>query len=253
MVRGLSVFQDHFNDFNDQFVLIGGTACELNMRKNGLDFRATKDLDMVLYVEALTDKFSPRFWEFIKKGEYDNRLKSSGKKIYYRFTDPKNKMFPEILELFSRDKQIDENIEIKLGPMPLSDEIASLSAIMMDEEYYSFISDSQSRIEIEGIPVLVPEYLIPLKARAYLDLSEKKANGESIDSADIKKHRNDILRLYNLLSNDTRISLAPRLKKDFMRFIIHLSSANTELKSFGIISDNKNEVINNLRAYFLQE
>lgn len=34
------------------------------MMKN---FRATKDLDMVLIVEAQTKEFAQRFWEFIKK------------------------------------------------------------------------------------------------------------------------------------------------------------------------------------------
>jgi hypothetical protein len=32
--------------------LIGGTACIVIMQEAGLDFRATKDLDIVLYVEA---------------------------------------------------------------------------------------------------------------------------------------------------------------------------------------------------------
>ena len=43
MVKGLSIFVDHFRQFNDQFVLIGGTACDLAMTEAGLEFRATKE------------------------------------------------------------------------------------------------------------------------------------------------------------------------------------------------------------------
>lgn len=53
MVIGLNRFRQHFAPYANQYVLIGGTACTVIMQESGLDFRATKDLDMVLYVEAL--------------------------------------------------------------------------------------------------------------------------------------------------------------------------------------------------------
>ena len=48
MVRGIESFRDWFHDYEDQYVIIGGTACDLLMTEEGLDFRATKDIDMVL-------------------------------------------------------------------------------------------------------------------------------------------------------------------------------------------------------------
>jgi hypothetical protein len=47
VVEGLELFRDHFRGFTDQYVLIGGAACDLAMVKAGLAFRATKDLDIV--------------------------------------------------------------------------------------------------------------------------------------------------------------------------------------------------------------
>ena len=44
-----------------------------------MDFRAAKDLDMVLVVEALTKEFAQRFWKFIQQGKYRNRAKGNGK------------------------------------------------------------------------------------------------------------------------------------------------------------------------------
>ena len=52
------------------------------------DFRVTKDLDMVLIVEALTKEFSQRFWEFIRMGRYRNRARSNGNPQFFRFDKP---------------------------------------------------------------------------------------------------------------------------------------------------------------------
>ncbi len=51
MVRGIDVFRRYFHNFIDQYVLIGGSACDLLFDDAGVDFRATKDLDLVLIVE----------------------------------------------------------------------------------------------------------------------------------------------------------------------------------------------------------
>jgi hypothetical protein len=57
VVRGLGVFREYFAAHAGQFVLIGGTAATLAMESAGLEFRATKDLDIVLHIEALRPDF----------------------------------------------------------------------------------------------------------------------------------------------------------------------------------------------------
>lgn len=71
MVRGLALFREHFRDFRDRYVLIGGTACDLVMADAGLPFRATKDLDIVLCLEVLDSAFARAFWRFVADGEYE--------------------------------------------------------------------------------------------------------------------------------------------------------------------------------------
>ncbi len=102
MVKGIDQFKAHFAGFADQYVLIGGAACYLAMQEAGLEFRVTKDLDIVLCVEVLDAEFVGAFWEFVKKGRYKNRQKSTGKKLFYRFYEPEDETFPWMLELFSR-------------------------------------------------------------------------------------------------------------------------------------------------------
>jgi hypothetical protein len=53
MIRGLDLFREHFADYRKAFVLIGGVACHEWLATQGLEFRATKDMDTVLIVEAL--------------------------------------------------------------------------------------------------------------------------------------------------------------------------------------------------------
>ena len=96
MVRGLDQFKEHFAEFTDQYVLIGGAACTLAMEEAGLDFRATKDLDIVLCIEALDKEFGTAFWQFIKAGGYQNQQRSSGKKLFYRFYGPRHEGYPEM-------------------------------------------------------------------------------------------------------------------------------------------------------------
>ena len=50
MINGMDVFLDYFVDYVDQYVLIGGSACEMVMEDKGLTFRSTADLDVVLIV-----------------------------------------------------------------------------------------------------------------------------------------------------------------------------------------------------------
>jgi len=47
----------------------------------------------------------------------------------------------------------------------------------------------QHKIELYGVPVVTQTCLIPLKARAWLDLNERRKAGERVDSSDIKNAR----------------------------------------------------------------
>ena len=234
MVRGIEKFKSTFKDYNDQFILIGGTACDNIMNEVGLDFRATKDLDIVLIVEVLKSDFFSVFWNFIKEGGYEHKQRSSGKKQFYRFTKPNNSSFPFMIELFSRGlESIKLPEESKLTPIPTAEEITSLSAILLDDDYYDFIKTH--RKEIDGLPMVTAECLIPLKAKAWMDLSVRKERGEDIKSKDIKKHKNDIIRLYRLLSAGRSISLPQSIRDDMVGFIEkYEQEPNINPKNLGI-------------------
>lgn len=95
-MRGIDKFKERFAGHDGEYVLIGGGACDLLFGEAGQDFRATKDLDLVLLVEALTPEFGQVFWDFVKEGGYENRQKSSGRPQFYRFSKPEDPAFPAI-------------------------------------------------------------------------------------------------------------------------------------------------------------
>ena len=128
MVRGIDRFKVHFEGFNEHYVLIGGAACYLAMEEVGLKFRATKDLDIVLCLEALDLEFVRAFRDFVKNGRYKNQQKSTGKKLFYRFSDSEDTAFPWMLDLFSR---IPDALKLQddahLTPIPVDEDASRLS------------------------------------------------------------------------------------------------------------------------------
>lgn len=75
MVYGIDKFKEYFADYAGQYVFIGGTACYILLNDIGSSFRATKDLDMVLLIEAIDENFGITFWKFIEDGTSDTGLR----------------------------------------------------------------------------------------------------------------------------------------------------------------------------------
>lgn len=249
MVRGLDQFREHFVGLEDRYVLIGGAAVDVAMDNAGVDFRVTKDLDLVLLVESLDVEFGTVFWEFVEAGGYSTRQTSTGKPLFYRFHSPKDEAYPAMLELFSRRPDaIDVPPDAELTPLPIAEEISSLSAILLDDAYYDFIRTG-ARNE-GGITLLGPEQLIPLKARAWLDLTARRERGEAVDSRDIKKHRNDVVRLYQLIAPATRVVLPDGIAKDVQAFLAVALDAGFNPKSVGVRRVSADDVVETLRSVY---
>lgn len=148
MVTGFESFKRWFSEYSEQYTIIGGTACDLLMSEEGMDFRATRDIDMVLIVESLTPQFGERFWSYIRDAGYEHRNKSTGEPQFYRFTNPKSRDYPYMIELFSRRANaIVLSDDAVLTPLPLDHEISSLSAILLDDAYYQFLREGKTTID----------------------------------------------------------------------------------------------------------
>jgi len=251
MIRGLEIFKQYFREYSEQYVLIGGTACTLLFEDAGVPSRATKDFDMVLIVEALTPEFGRVFWQFIQDGQYENRAKSNGLPQFFRFDKPKIIGFPFMIELFSRTEFVLESIEQNgLVPLHLDDEISSLSAILLNEDYYQMLLNGRKMTE--ELVVLAPEYLIPFKAKAWLELSERNKSGQHVDSRDIKKHKNDVIRLITILTGEETCNLPKTVKQDMENFINHLRSEDIDFKALQISRITKEKLLELLGKLYVE-
>lgn len=233
MVKGLQRFGEHFADYRDRFVIIGGTACDLSLTNAGLAFRATKDIDVVLCLETVDAEFGAAFWSFVRAGEYKSLEAPADERKFYRFTKPQVDGYPVMLELFSRVPDVfGTEIAGQLTPIPLDDQVSSLSAILLDSDYYAWTHGG--RTEVQGLPVVRPEHLIPLKAKAWLDLTERVANGQRIDSKDIRKHKNDVFRLYAIVDPEYQARPAKPICLDMMQFVESMRTEDIDMKAMGL-------------------
>jgi len=250
MVEGIEQFTRHFESFPGAFVVIGGTACAAVLEDAGLPFRTTKDIDIVLIAEALDESFMRAFWDFIEEGQYLIRESAEGKKILYRFEKPQKQGFPPCLELFSRiliedNQSHGHKMQFKASGTP-----QYLSAILMDDEYYHFAREAIQNID--GISVADAIHLIPLKAKAWLDMNARRIAGDAVDSRDIEKHRKDILRLFAVIEPGTQIKIPEKIQADLAAFLVEgFKDWEPNMKSLGLGNIGLPEVVRGLRnVYF---
>lgn len=234
MVIGFDKFRSAFHDFAENYIVIGGSACDWLFASLNAQFRATKDIDLVVVAEKMSPAFAAALWAFIKAGGYSAYERKDGKKCFYRFLNPTAEGYPFMLEFFAREPiGFPSDGETVIVPIPVEDDdISSLSGILMDEGYYSFIKGH--RIEIDGVSLLPAEALLVLKARAWVDLSSRKARGEFVKDKDIRKHRTDILRLQAQIVEGTVVKLEEPLKAGMREFVEVYEAEPIDPRTIGV-------------------
>lgn len=198
MVEGLDKFSESLGSYSNNYIIIGGTACNVILEDAGTTPRVTHDIDMIVVVEQLTKDFVSAFWCFIREGGYtiEKRQHKDGEPAYalYRFRRPSETGYPSQIELLARHSEsLGEPREVRIEPIPMEDYQYSLSAIVLDDDLYRFVVGNSKMMN--GIRVASLESLICLKARAYLNLLKEREAGKQVNSDDIKKHRRDIILL----------------------------------------------------------
>lgn len=248
MVTGIEKFKERFARFEGMYALIGGVACGLLMDDAGIDFRATKDFDMVLIVEAIDSEFGKAFWDFVAEGGYEIREKSNGEPEFYRFRKPSDASFPKEIELFSRKSDVlTYSEDSRLTPIHISDEISSLSAILLNDEYYSFLKNGL--VLIDEIQVLNYTHIIPFKAKAWLDLKSRKERGEAVDSKNVLKHKRDVFRLSQLIAESDSVILPEEIRRDMQDFVSVMENDDIDLNSISVLG-TKEEILAVLKTVY---
>ena len=94
--------------------------------------------------------------------------------------------------------------------------------------------------------------MIPFKAKAWIDLSDRKAAGESVDSKNIRKHKNDVFRLTELLdqSQEHLENVPVTVRNDMRTFIERITQEDVDLKQLGIRGKTKESILDQLMEIY---
>jgi hypothetical protein len=252
MVKGLGLFAAHFSEYKDHYILIGGGACDVQFGERAVAFRATKDLDIVLIVEVINNAFVDHFWDFVKRGQYVI-AEVDEKRCFYRFKSPATEGYPSMLELFSRKP---DTITIKPGlhitDIPTGEEVSSLSAILLDDDYYHFTITNSALVG--GVHVAGEAALVCLKARAFLNNKKRRAEGQNVQDGDITKHKNDVLRLVAVLDPAEKINVPAIVEADLRDYIQFLKDDEVAVRgllgSIGLRNIALEEIVERMQDVF---
>ena len=125
----------------------------------------------------------------------------------------------------------------------------SLSALLLDDNYYDLLK--KGSVDINGISVLRIESLVLFKMKAYLDLSQRKLNGESIDSKVIKKHRNDVIRLVVHIDYETKLYVSLDVMRDIQAFMQHLKIPQQLLNQLGLNHTSPKDIFDIIQTTYV--
>jgi len=137
---------------------------------------------------------------------------------YYRFVDPKLEGYAKEIELFAVNNHgliLEEGQRII--PIDPEEGLYSLSAIMLDKEYFEMIKNNIDHSN--QVPCTNTLATIMLKISAFYDLKSRSDDKW-------KKHRRDILKLVLILTGEERIELTGHMVKDVDLFMEHIESLN---------------------------
>jgi hypothetical protein len=93
-------------------------------------------------------------------------------------------------------------------------------------------------------------HIITLKARAWLDLTQREKNGEKIDSKTIKKHKNDVFRLFQILDPSIDPAAPAAVKQDLRDFVSRMAGEEIDLKSLGFRSGTRDQILKELSQIY---
>lgn len=255
-MKGIDKIRQYLGAHKGNYVIIGGTACNLNLEVAALRGRATKDIDMIVVCEALTPDYLHSFWSFIKAGGYTAwQVKSEDEshRYFYRFVNPQDDSFPAYIELFSRKPDtIRLPEDAHLVHIPTTEYLSSFSAILMDEDYYDYAITHA--VELDGVQAIDRDALIVLKIKAYLNNISRKESGQTVQSDDIDKHKRDVYRIAHILTAEDHFTAPEVIKKDIIAFLQAIDSdpINTKAisKFMGVPEISQSQFVEIIKAAY---
>ena len=232
LVHGLTHFSDFFEDYKDDYIIIGDVATALNQKRYGVAAKATKDIDLIVLDNKQSSDFVNKFVDYVKKANYQHcGVYKEESRILYQFKDPVSKEAPEQIELFTIDEIKDDKLTFKR--LEGSEHYYYVSAIVLNSEYRVLLDKFQ--LEYSNLSIAGPEVLIPLKALAYVNLGKETTQRAIRDK---QKHLDDIKGLIDFIEEE-KVEVSEKIYDDIV----------TVLKEVKKIRGKEDLVDNALKVY----
>ena len=110
---------------------------------------------------------------------------------------------------------------------------------MLNDDFYDFMR--KGKTTINGLGVLKASYIIPFKMYAWLNLKDEKAAGKHVNSKDLRKHKNDVFQLFQIVPDDEVVEVRGDVAETIDRFINEIVDEKIVFKDLGIDCDMKTE------------
>lgn len=199
-MNGQDFLSNYLGSFSNDYVLIGGNACILNFEKIKVEFRATADLDIVLIVENQNEKFYAHLCQYLIDNGYVGGLYKckENNACAYRFTLKGEQRVdrPKIIELFSKKPDYfdaEKSDKLHITPIETAEGISNLSAILLDDEVYSFVI--KHKYKIDNVSTVNLQCLFGLKSIAWHNNEKLFAEGAVTKEITVYKHPADMVRI----------------------------------------------------------
>ena len=233
---------EYLKEYKDSYFLIGGQATALHFAKAGLDFRVTKDFDIVLVTEASNTRFFKSIEEMIIEGNYSECF-SNGKRTAYRFAKPVSNKFPKIIEFFAEENAFPESNDKRFAKLNITVNEERISAIVLNQDLYQF---AKKHVEIiDNIPVLDKYGLIVSKAVAYFK-NHELYHQHKVDKTDYLKHRRDIYRLLSIMEEKKNEELPISLQITIKQYSEVLNDCSDLAKEYSFSLNNATRIYKKL-------
>ena len=218
---GLSHFEEYFKSFRESYVVVGGFATLMLLEKELEEHgKVTQDIDLVLLTTASVE-MAQKIKSYVREGEYTIQKGQKDNFSYYRFINPKVENFAKEIEFFAvNDHALVLDEGQRIIPIDPEEGLYSLSAIMLDHEYFEMIKNNVDNSN--RVPCTNTLATIMLKISAFYDL---KLRGDD----KWKKHRRDILKLVLLLTGEENLELKGRMVEDVKLFMEHLTTLDDKM------------------------
>ena len=85
------------------------------------------------------------------------------------------------------------------------------------------------------------------------DLTDRKAAGEHVDSKNIKKHKNDVFRLTELIDPTVKITAPQGVYTDVQEFVQRMQNESVDIKQLGLVGRTKDQILDELKDLYIAQ